>query len=184
MSLPVEFTTARLRLRQWRAEDRAPYSALCSDPEVMRYFPSIQSRQTCDKSIDIWKSEIEQRGWSNWAVELLSECTFIGFVGLSIPKRALPFMPCVEIGYRLAKEYWGLGYATEASREALRVGFSELKLGEIVSSTALVYLPTRKVMERIGMVNSGEDFDHLTVPEGSELRRHCLYRLTRECWSA
>jgi len=91
-------------------------------------------------------------------------------------------MPCVEIGWRLAKEHWGKGYATEAAKGALRTGFDRIGLPEIVSFTSRVNRPSRAVMERIGMVDTAEDFDHPALPEGSELRRHCLYRISRAQW--
>jgi RimJ/RimL family protein N-acetyltransferase len=180
---PIEVTTPRLRLRQWKDADRDPYAALNADPEVMRYFPGLQSREASEKSIDAWSAQLAGRGWSNWAVSTLDTDTFIGFTGLSIPSRPFPFQPCVEIGWRLARAHWKKGYATEAAKAALRVGFDRLSLEEIVSFTALTNLPSRAVMERIGMVNSGEDFDHPALPEGHELRRHCLYRLSRERWT-
>lgn len=179
---PIEPCTARLRLRQWRDADREPFAALNADPVVMRYFANLSTREASDLSIDAWQAEIAQRGWSNWAVEVVQTGEFIGFVGLSVPRRAsLPFMPCVEIGWRLARAHWGRGYAAEAAQAALSVGFERLGLAEIVSFTSLINRPSRAVMERIGMVDSGNDFDHPALPEGSELRRHCLYRITRPC---
>jgi RimJ/RimL family protein N-acetyltransferase len=181
MPEPIEFSTARLRLRQWQEADREPFAALNADPAVMRYFPSVGTREASDRSIDAWQAEIAGRGWSNWAVELVQTGEFIGFVGLSVPRRAsLPFMPCVEIGWRMVRAHWGRGFATEAAKGALQVGFERLQLPEIVSFTSLINQPSRAVMERIGMVDSGEDFDHSALPEGSELRRHCLYRITRQ----
>ena len=182
MLMPIEVTTPRLRLRQWRESDREPYAALNADPAVMRFFAGTQSREASDRSIDVWRTELDERGWSNWAVETLESGAFVGFIGLSVPKRALPFMPCVEVGYRLAKEHWGNGYATEGAKAALDVAFTRLALDEVVSFTALLNLPSRAVMERIGMTNANEDFDHPALPEGSELRRHCLYRISREAW--
>lgn len=180
MAEPIEPATARLRLRQWRDADRAPFAALNADPAVMRYFASPIAPEASDRSIDTWHEEIAQRGWSNWAVERVGSGEFIGFVGLSVPRRALPFMPCVEIGWRLARAHWGQGFATEAARAALRVGFEQLGLHEIVSFTSVINRPSRAVMERIGMRDSGEDFEHPALPEGSELRAHCLYRIGRE----
>jgi RimJ/RimL family protein N-acetyltransferase len=180
---PIEVTTPRLVLRQWRDADRDDYAALNADPEVMRYFPALQSREQSDRSIDLWSQELAQRGWSNWAVALRESDAFVGFVGLTVPRRALPFMPCVEIGWRLARAHWKQGYATEAARAVLRVGFERAGLAEIVSFTALTNRPSRAVMERIGMVDTHEDFDHPALPEGHELRRHCLYRITRAAWS-
>jgi RimJ/RimL family protein N-acetyltransferase len=150
----------------------------------MRFFRGTLSREASDRDIDVWQSEIVERGWSNWAVEVVDSGAFAGFIGLSVPKRALPFMPCVEVGYRLAREYWGRGYATEGARAALDVGFKRLGLEEIVSFTALANVPSQAVMRRIGMINANEDFDHPALPEGSELRRHCLYRISHARWMA
>ena len=182
MPEPIEFMTERLRLRQWEVRDREPFAAMNADLDVMRYFASVGTHESSNRTVDVWQSEIEERGWSNWAVEHTESGMFIGFVGLSVPRRALPFMPRVEIGWRLAKEHWGKGFATEAAKGVLRVGFERLDLNEIVSFTSLVNQPSRAVMKRIGMINSGEDFDHPALPEGSELRRHCLYKISREHW--
>jgi RimJ/RimL family protein N-acetyltransferase len=116
---PIEVRTPRLLLRQWRESDREPYAALNADPQVMRFFPGAQSREVSDRNIDVWRAEMVERGWSNWAVEVVESGAFAGFIGLSVPKRALPFTPCVEVGYRLAQDYWGQGYATEGAKAAL-----------------------------------------------------------------
>jgi len=184
MPEPIEFSTARLRLRQWRDADRESFAAMNADPLVMKYFAGLITREASDRSIDVWRTELDERGWSNWAVELVQSGEFIGFVGLSVPRRAeLPFMPCVEIGWRLAQAHWGQGYATEAARATLGAGFGRLGLNQIVSFTSLLNRPSRAVMERIGMLDSGEDFDHPALPAGSDLRRHCLYRITRRQWA-
>ena len=179
---PREIRTARLLLRQWLDEDREPFAALNADPEVMRYFPSTQTRETSDRGIDKCQQDLQERGWGLWAAERLESGEFVGFIGLSIPRHPLPFMPCVEVGYRLAKAFWGCGYATEGARAALDFGFYRLALEQIVSFTALINQPSRAVMERLGMINSGEDFDHPAIAEGSPIRRHCLYRLSRTRW--
>ena len=178
----LELSTGRLRLRQWVAEDREPFAAMNSDPAVMRYFAGVSTREASDRTFDTWQAEIRQRGWSNWAVELAQGKEFIGFVGLTVPWRVLPFAPCVEIGWRLARAHWGRGYATEAATRVLEAGFAQIGLQEIVSFTSLVNTPSRAVMERIGMINTGQDFDHPASPESSELRRHCLYKITRAQW--
>lgn len=183
LSEPLTLATPRLLLRAWRDEDRAPFAALNADPEVMRYFPALQGREASDASIDAWQAQFLQQGWSNWAVELRGEGRFIGFVGLSVPRRPLPFSPCVEIGWRLAAAHWGRGYATEAAQACLAAGFGVLDLDEIVSFTALQNRPSRAVMERLGMQDSGEDFDHPALPPGHALARHCLYRLRRAAWA-
>ncbi len=182
MSAVIEFETPRLRLRQWRDADREPFAALNADPEVMRFFSARIGREGSDASIDTWQSQLAGRGWSNWAVEIRSTAQFIGFVGLTVPRRVLPFSPCVEIGWRLARAHWGQGYATEAARAALRVGFERIGLAEIVSFTTILNRASRAVMERIGMHDAHQDFDYPGLPEGSPLRLHCLYRLGIETW--
>ena len=181
---PIEVDTPRLLLRCWRDEDRDPYAAMNADSAVMEYFPALQGREMSNASIDGWQAQFAKEGWSNWAVEVKATGDFAGFVGLSVPRRSLPCSPCVEIGWRLPRAHWGRGYASEAARAALRVGFEQVGLDEIVSFTALGNSRSRAVMERIGMRNSNEDFEHPGVPEGHRLRMHCLYRLSRAAWRA
>ena len=119
MASVIEFETPRLRLRQWRESDREPFSAMNADPAVMEFFPSLQSHVSSEASIDAWQLQFAAQGWSNWAVELIESGQFIGFTGLSVSRRTLPFSPCVEVGWRLARAFWGKGYATEAARGAL-----------------------------------------------------------------
>lgn len=178
----VQHETARLRFLAWQDRHVAPFAAMNADPEVMRFFPALQTLEQTRQLIESWRSHFEERGWGNWAVELRETGEFIGFIGLSVPRRHLPFSPCVEIGWRLATRHWHRGYATEGGRACLRVGFERLQLDEIVSFTALQNLPSRAVMERIGMVNADRDFDHPALPIGSSLCRHCLFTITRERW--
>lgn len=179
-----EIETPRLILRQWRDSDREPYAALNADPAVMEFFPAPQDRAASDAMIDAWREQLDARGWSNWAVEARASGDFVGFIGLTVPRRVLPFSPCVEIGWRLARAHWGQGYATEGACAALRAGFERAGLAEVVSFTALLNLRSRAVMRRIGMRDTGEDFEHPALPPGHRLRPHCLYRITRAEWEA
>ena len=179
----VEVDTARLRLRQWRESDREPFAALNADPAVMEFFLSPLSRESSDASIDAWQSQLASRGWSNWALELKASGELLGFTGLSVPRRVLPFSFCVEVGWRLVRKHWGQGYATEAACAALEVGFVRLDLPEIVSFTMAGNVRSRAVMERIGMRDARQDFEYPGFPEGHPLRRHCLYRIAREEWA-
>lgn len=180
----IEFQTPRHRLQAWQERHIAPFAAMNADPQVMRFFPSPLTEAQTRAGVELWRQQFAERGWSNWAVERKADDTFIGFVGLSIPRRQLPFSPCVEIGWRLARHFWGHGYATEAAQGALAVAFDQLGLDEIVSFTALVNRPSRAVMERIGMHDTGRDFEHPGVPPGSPLRPHCLYVISRDAWLA
>jgi RimJ/RimL family protein N-acetyltransferase/truncated hemoglobin YjbI len=175
----IQPVTKRLLLRQWRPADRAPFAKLNADPRVMEYFPSTLTREQSDAMADRCESLIAERGWGFWAVERKADGRFIGFVGLHVPAAPLPFSPCTEVGWRLAVEHWGHGFATEAALEALRVGFEVLRLAEIVSFTVVGNRKSRAVMERLGMTQSGL-FEHPNVPAGSPVRQHCLYRLTAQ----
>jgi RimJ/RimL family protein N-acetyltransferase len=182
MASIVELETSRLRMRQWRESDRAPFAAMNADPAVMEFFASPPSPAASDASIDAWQAQLAAQGWSNWAVELRESGEFIGFTGLSVPRRTFSFSPCVEVGWRLARQFWGRGFATEAARAALRVAFERLSLSEIVSFTAVGNLRSRAVMERIGMRNANQDFEYPGISEGHPLRLHCLYRISRAEW--
>ena len=154
-----------------------------ADPRVMEFYPSMLDRTASDAMAARIQARIAAQGWGLWAAELRATGEFIGYIGLQVPVVTLPFSPCVEIGWRLAHEFWGRGLATEGARGALRVGFGELGLQEIVSFTALINRRSRAVMERLGMrEDKAAAFDHPSVADGP-LRAHCLYRLSRERWS-
>ncbi len=185
MAMPaLEFNTERLAFRVWQDRHRGPFAALNADPEVMRFFPALLSAEQSNAGIDHWCQQFAQQGYSNWAVESLLTGEFLGFTGLSVPKRQLPFSPCVEIGWRLKRAAWGQGYATEGAKRCLRAGFEQLGLQEIVSFTTLSNLPSVAVMRRIGMCNADADFEHPALPQGHALRPHCLYKISRLQWSA
>jgi RimJ/RimL family protein N-acetyltransferase len=179
----IEVETERLRLRQWKPADRVPFAALNADSKVMEFFPAPLTRVESDAMADRCQSLIEERGWGFWAVETKATQEFTGFVGLHTPSAELPFSPCVEVGWRLAFQHWGKGFASEAAREAIRVGFHLLDLREIVSFTTVRNFRSRAVMVRLGMQAVGT-FEHPQVPASSGLRQHCLYRLERSCHDA
>lgn len=176
-------TTARLVLRPWRDSDRAPFAALNADPRVMEYFPKTLDRVESDAMIDRIQAHFARHGLGLWAVELPGVAPFIGFVGLWIPEFQTHFSPFVEIGWRLAAEHWGQGYASEGARAAFYYGFGERGLDEIVSMTAVANQRSRRVMERTGMTRSpADDFDHPKLDAGHALCRHVLYRLPSLRW--
>lgn len=171
-----ELPTPHLLLRQWQPSDLEPFALMSSDADVMRYYPAPWSREQSDVFAQRVMRLIDERGWGFWAIEERASRQFIGFVGLHVPSHELPFSPCVEVGWRLAKPYWGLGYATEAAQSAISFGFQQLHLKELVAFTAITNLKSRAVMERLGMQFDSE-FDHPQVSVQSVLRRHVLYRL-------
>ena len=180
----AELRTERLLLRQWRDTDLEPFAALNADPETMRYFPEPPSREESDALAERARRQIDEQDWGLWAVEVVGGASFIGFVGLSRPSFEEHFTPAVEVGWRLAREHWGHGYATEAGRAALGYGFAELGLDEIVSFTSTLNEPSWRVMERLGMSHDpADDFEHPRVPVDHPLRPHVLYRLSHADWA-
>ena len=160
----IELQTERLILRQWRKEDWSEFAKLNADPVVMEYYPSILSMEESNAMAQKIEELLSKRGWGFWAVESISEKTFMGFVGLHEPTYDLPVTPCIEIGWRLAKEYWGKGYATEAAKAS-------------VSNRQ-----SWAVMERLKMVNTKENFEHPHIPKNNPLRVHVLYKITKRQW--
>lgn len=171
--------TDRLQLRQWLPQDKDAFAAMGADPEVMRYFPALLTRAQSDAMADRCAALIAERGWGIWAVERLEDQQFIGFVGLHVPQADLPFSPCVEIAWRLARHAWHQGFAAEAAQAALAVGFAQLGLAEVVAFTATTNRPSQALMQRLGMLqDKAGDFDHPALAVGHPLRAHVLYRLS------
>ena len=175
--------TGRLRLRRWRDEDRKPFARMNDDAEGMEFFPARLTRAESDALVDRIEAHFAEHGFGLWAAELRGEGTFIGFIGLAVPRFEAPFTPCVEIGWRLAREHWGKGLATEGARAAMQYAFTEIGLAEVVSFTVPANVRSRRVMEKLGMTHDArEDFEHPGLPEGHWLRRHVLYRVRRDAW--
>jgi RimJ/RimL family protein N-acetyltransferase len=177
--------TERLILRHWRESDREPFARINADPLVMEFMPRVLSKEESDSVADRIESHFRQRGFGLCAVELRSNGSFLGFIGLSVPSFDAPFTPCTEVGWRLAADCWGQGLATEGAREIVHHGFIALGLDELVSFTVPANMRSRRVMEKLGMThNLVDDFDHPRLPAGHPLRRHVLYRLNRSAWSS
>lgn len=181
--------TARLLLRRWGPRDREAFARLNADARVMEFFPATLSRNESDELADRIEAHFEQHGFGPYAVELVDERAFIGYIGLGVPRFQAHFTSphrtslqrsCVEILWRLGAEYWGQGLATEGARAVVEHAFGELGLSELVSFTVPANVRSRRVMEKLGMAHDpAEDFDHPDLPPGHRLRRHVLYRLRK-----
>jgi RimJ/RimL family protein N-acetyltransferase len=183
MRMPT-LTTSRLLLRPWRDDDLDAFAALNADAEVMRWFTAPLDRAESDALAARIRGQMATWGYGLWALEVPGVAPFAGFVGLSHPRFTVHFThpdaPCLEIGWRLAREHWGHGYATEAARAALALAFDTLGRDEVVSFTSVGNRRSRAVMERLGMTRDpADDFDHPGVPPNDPLRRHVLYRSRR-----
>lgn len=182
--IPVAtLTTARLRLRDWRDDDLPAFRALNADPEVRRYFPTVMTAAESDALAAQVRADLETNGHGLWAVEVTGGAPFIGFVGLARPSFE-PFTASMEVGWRLARDAWGHGYATEAARAAVAFAFTNLGLRELVSFTVPANTASRRVMEKLGFTHDAAgDFLHPRLPEGHPLRPHVLYRLAFPTWT-
>jgi ribosomal-protein-alanine N-acetyltransferase len=179
----VPLKTKRLILRDWKVADRESFARINAEPRVMEYLGEPLAREQSDGVVDRIEAHFRTRGFGLCAAELAETGEFIGFIGLAVPGFEAAFSPCVEIGWRLAAEYWGQGLAIEGAREVVCYAFEELKLPELVSFTTVGNKSSRRVMEKLGMTRDpAEDFDHPKLPAGHPLRRHVLYRLSGEKW--
>lgn len=171
--------TERLILRGWQPSDLAPFAQINADAEVMQYFPATLSWQESEALIERIKNHHQVHGFGLWAVEERTTGAFMGLIGLNVPTFQAHFTPAVEVGWRLAKAFWGKGYATEGARKAISYGFEVIGLTEIVSFTAQSNLRSIAVMKRLGMTyQEADDFDHPSLPSNHPLQRHVLYRLS------
>lgn len=175
--------TERLILRPWRDEDFDSFAQLNADPRVMEFFPGVLTQEESDQFAKRICIAMKQQGWGLWAVSIPDIADFIGYIGLAPVNFVADFTPAVEVGWRLAYDFWNKGYATEGAQAALKYGFETLQLDEIVSFTAVQNTRSQKVMEKIGMKHySEEDFDHPKLAEDHWLRKHVLYRLKQKEW--
>jgi RimJ/RimL family protein N-acetyltransferase len=179
-----DLLTSRLRLRKWREEDLTPFAEINEDPRVMEFFPKTLTRIESDAFAERICAQLNHHPFGLWAVEILQQAQFIGFVGLAEPTFKEHFTPCVEIGWRLGQEYWGRGYALEAAQRVIKYAFEDLCLSELVSFTAVNNLRSQMLMQRLGLSSdASDDFEHPSLSEGHPLRKHVLYRLRKVDWS-
>lgn len=177
----AELTTDRLLLRAWREGDYELYAAINQDPLVMQHFRSLKSPAESRNQAEMFNDGLAERGWGLWALEVRSDGQFIGFTGLSVPRFEAHFTPAVEIGWRLAVDAWGKGYAAEAARAALDYGFDKVDLDEIVSFTTTTNLRSQRLMRRLGMTHDpADDFMHPDFERGHDLELHVLYRISQD----
>lgn len=175
-----ELATARVWLRRWRADDSEPFARINSDPDVMRHFPALLTRAESDALIGRFNAHFDDYGYGIWALEIPGVTSLAGFVGFKHVDFDAPFAPAVEIGWRMRRDLWGQGYATEAADAVLAHGFDALGFDEIISFTTYDNMRSRAVMERIGMMrDEAHDFDHPKLPLGHRQRPHVLYRARR-----
>ena len=176
----AQLQTNRLILRQWRDSDIPTFIEMGQDPRVMEFFPTLWSEEKSRDCAAYFREHFTENHFGFFAVELKETQQFIGFVGIAKVGFDSHFTPAVEIGWRLASQHFGKGYATEAAREVLRFAFADLGLDEIVAFTVPANIPSRHVMEKIGMSHDEkDDFAHPKLSPDHRFAQHVLYRIKR-----
>lgn len=175
--------TERLTLRRWSGRDLAPFAALNADRETMRYFPAPLTAAESDALVAHVQDRWHKDGFGFAVAERRHDRAFLGMVGLNLVRFA-PMEGTVEVGWRLARAYWGQGYATEAARAWVQHGLGPLGLAEVVAFTVPGNLASRGVMRRLGLHRApSRDFEHPRLPEGHPLRPHLVHVARRGEWT-
>ena len=171
--------TERLVMRAWRDDDVAPFQAICSDPAVMATLGPPLDLAATEALVDRMRGLQAAHGHCFWALERQSDARLIGWCGV-IRGTVGPVEDKAEIGWRLARDAWGAGYATEAARGAIDWSFSNLPDAEVWAITARGNDRSRAVMARLGMQYHPDlDFDHPKLAESDPLRPHVAFSLPR-----
>ena len=171
-------STNRLCLRNWMPNDISPLAEMNQDEEVMRYFCNTLTESVSMHFYNRINLHLEKYGFGLYVVENRITQEFMGYTGFMRAEFAADFTPCVEIGWRFKKEFWGNGYATEAATACLEYGFSELEFETVHSFTSSHNKKSAAVMERIGMQKMGE-FLHPNVPNKHFLQLHVHYTISK-----
>jgi RimJ/RimL family protein N-acetyltransferase len=149
------FQTERLILRQPEESDIEPLMAMDADPEVMRYIgtgaviPPDPDRTL--RAVARWRDQWEDQGFGWCSVIVAETGEYAGWVALAVPNFLPEVLPAVEIGWRLRREHWGRGYATEAAAELLRFGLTTARLHRVVSIRDLANVRSARVMDKLGL---------------------------------
>jgi RimJ/RimL family protein N-acetyltransferase len=172
--------TERLILRPWRDADRPPFIAMSADPAVMETLGGVLSAAEAEDYIDRGAARLATFGFCRWALERREDGAFIGAVGLAPIHQSLPLPAGFEMGWRLVRDAWGRGYATEAAKAAIADGFERRGLTEVFAFTSLPNLRSQAVMARLGMQRAATlDFDHPALAADHPMRRHLVWMQRR-----
>lgn len=171
----IDIETQRLLLRRWKETDLDQFVELNADPETMRYFPEPYQKERTKQFFDLIQEEFYKYGYGLYAVEEKSSGRFIGFIGFHWARFDTDFSPCIEIGWRLHKDYWNKGYATEGAKACLNHGFTNLNMSEVYSFTTKENIPSQNVMKKIGM-RFYQFFEHPDIPDNHPQKTHVCYK--------
>ncbi len=170
------FTSSRLGFRNWQDDDLNKMLLLNQDEQVMKYFPSIQSKEITAAFINRMKTEYEEYQYCYFAVEEITNQEFLGFIGISNQDYGKDLGKFIDIGWRLRKSAWGKGFATEGAKACLQYSKEVLKLDKIYSVAPKINVPSISVMQKIGMVKVKE-FTHPKLIDYPDIKQCVLYEI-------
>ncbi|OBX19975.1 hypothetical protein A9995_05405 [Erythrobacter sp. QSSC1-22B] len=174
--------TDRLILRDWQAGDVDDLHRVCSDPQVMATLGPVMTRTGTAALIADLQARALDFGHTFWAIERKSDGRVIGFTGL-VRGAIIQIAGQLEIGWRLAADCWGQGYAREAAEAALAWAHEHRSGEPVIAITARSNTRSRALMQRIGMSYQPEhDFEHPALTQGDPLRPHVLYSIKPGAW--
>src|SRR5271156_3546844 len=128
--------TARLTLSAWTEAERAPYRAMCADPEVMHDYPAPFSIEVADERFERHLEAFARDSFGKWALRRKEDGAYLGYCGVNPIWPTLPLAPGLEIGWRMVRSAWGHGYASEAARAGLTDIFARVAAAEVLSYTS------------------------------------------------
>jgi RimJ/RimL family protein N-acetyltransferase len=172
------FMSERLGFRNWRDSDLSVFAEMNADPEVMRFFPNTLSTKESGQALKQYQEHFHERGYTYYAVESLQTTQFIGFIGLKYQNFESPCTPAVDIGWRILRQHWGKGYASEGARRCLGYAFKTLGLDQVVSHCPTLNKPSERVMQKIGMARQGE-FLHPLLEDFPDLNPCVWYEMKK-----
>lgn len=170
------FTSSRLGFRTWLDADLDQMTVLNSDKKVMEYFPFLPTEKETREFIQRMQDQFSKNGFCYFPVNHLKSKKFIGFIGLSVQNFDSEFTPCIDIGWRINKKYWGKGLATEGALACIKYAKDKLDIRQVYSMASKTNTRSIKVMEKIGM-SYIKDFEHPKLLEYSELKKCALFAI-------
>ena len=172
------FKSERLGFRKWRKEDFEEFAKLNADEDVMEHFPEILSKDEVEEFIEKLRNHFTKNGYTYYATEILETKEFIGMIGLAFQEYKSKFTPAIDIGWRLKRNAWGKGYATEGAKRCLEYAFNELTISKIISVCTIKNKSSENVMRKIGMTKKGE-FSHPELINYPDYKKHLCYEISK-----
>ena len=171
------FCSQRLGFRNWKEEDLHAFAKINADTDVMEHFPKPLSLAESKAFLLRLQEHFDQYGYTYFATEILETGELIGFIGLAYQDFSASFTPATDIGWRLAKDYWGRGYATEGALRCLELAFEQLRLKTVIATCPQSNLQSESVMKKIGMTPMGT-FNHPALKEYIDIKKCIWYQIS------